>query len=70
MNLVTIGNMGLNYLKYVFILFQKISQGRKKYDESSSKCRRKFDKLLLDIRRLILQVSSQIWHMSVAYSTT
>ena len=27
MNLFIVENMGLNYLKYVFLLFQKIAQG-------------------------------------------
>ena len=65
MNLVTVGNMGLNYLKYDFKLFQKIAQGRRISDNPSLICHKKFDTLLSDIRRIILHVSLQIRQTSV-----
>ena len=69
MNLVTVGIMGLNYLKYVFKLFQKISQGHRISDDPLLMWHLNFDTLFLDIRRLILHVFSQIRHMSVANLT-
>ena len=69
MNLVKVGNMHLNYLKYVFILFQKIAKGHRKSDDSSYKRHCKFDTLLSDVRRIILQESSQIRHTSIANET-
>ena len=69
MNLVIDGNMGLNYLKCVFKLFQKIAQGCWISNDPSWMWCRNLDTLLSDIRWLILHKSSQIQHMSVANST-